>query len=128
MLELYVMRDQMRYGMMLFQLDQRLLARAMLARVLCLQGYAERAAEHARLAFKEAQASDGFTLCWVLQNGLYPVALMTGDIRAAEEALAIITVMTSQYSLMRRFGRSSEVVWKENCISSAVSLKRARRS
>ncbi len=36
----------------LFHFDQRLIARAQLARVLCLQGYAERAAEHARLAFK----------------------------------------------------------------------------
>jgi predicted ATPase/DNA-binding winged helix-turn-helix (wHTH) protein len=75
----------------LFQYDQHALARAMLAHVLCLQGYLDQAKEQARISFEEAGASDdGFSRCWVLQYAVCPIALMTGDIAVADHAVASV--------------------------------------
>jgi len=76
----------------LFHYDQHLVARSKLALVLCLLGYVDRASEETRLSFEEALASDaGFTLCWVLQDGQCPIALMTGDLAAAETAITAMS-------------------------------------
>ena len=57
----------------LFHYDQRALARARLARVLCLQGYVDQAKEQARISFEEAGPPiAGFTLCWVLHYAVVP--------------------------------------------------------
>jgi predicted ATPase/DNA-binding winged helix-turn-helix (wHTH) protein len=76
----------------LFQYDQRALARARLARVLCVQGYSDQAREQARISFEEAEAVDpGFTLCWVLHHAVCPIALLTGDIAIADRGVATMT-------------------------------------
>ena len=73
----------------LFHYDQRALARAMLAHVLCLQGYVDQAKEQARISFEEAGTSDdGFSRCWALQYAVCPIALMTGDMVVADHAVA----------------------------------------
>jgi hypothetical protein len=73
----------------LFHYDQHALARAVLAQVLCLQGYVDQAKEQARISFEEAGASDdGFSRCWALQYAVCPIALMTGDIAVADHAVA----------------------------------------
>jgi hypothetical protein len=73
----------------LFHYDQHALARAMLAHVLCLQGYVDQAKEQARISFEEAGTSDdGFSRCWALQYAVCPIALMTGDIVVADHAVA----------------------------------------
>ncbi len=89
-LELYVAPKNQRH-MILFQYDQRVLARAMLARSLWLQGFADQANDQARASLEEAQATDyGLTLCWVLHYAVCPVALMTGDLVAADRAVAML--------------------------------------
>ena len=76
----------------LFQYDQRVLARARLARVLCVQGYSDQAKEQARISLQEAEAADhGFTLCWVLHHAVCPIALLTGDIASADQGVATMT-------------------------------------
>ena len=73
----------------LFHYDQHALARAMLAHVLCLQGYVDQAKEQARISFEEAGTSDdGFSRCWALQYAVCPIALMTGDMVVADHAVA----------------------------------------
>jgi predicted ATPase/DNA-binding winged helix-turn-helix (wHTH) protein len=76
----------------LFHWDQRALARARLARVLCLQGYADQAKEQALISFEEAEAADpGFTLCWVLHHAVCPIALLTGDLAVADRGVATMS-------------------------------------
>jgi predicted ATPase/DNA-binding winged helix-turn-helix (wHTH) protein len=87
-LERYVAPKNRRHRI-LFHYDQHALARAILARVLCVQGYMDQAKEQARISVEEAQASDdGFSRCWVLQYAVCPIALMTGDIAVADHAVA----------------------------------------
>jgi predicted ATPase len=79
------------------QLDQRVLARATLARALLLQGYVDQAIGHAQGSLEEARASDyNFSICEALRLAVYHVALMTGDLMAAERAVAmLIDISTS---------------------------------
>jgi predicted ATPase len=73
----------------LFRRDPRVLSRARLARVLSLRGYLDRASAEARSSFDMAQSSGaGITVCWVVHDALCPIALMTGDLAAAEAAIA----------------------------------------
>ena len=73
----------------LFHYDQHALAQAMLAHVLCLQGYVDQAKEQARISFEEAGTSDDeFSRCWALQYAVCPIALMTGDMVVADSAVA----------------------------------------
>ena len=76
----------------LFRRDPRVLARVRLARVLSLRGYMDRAYAEARSSFEMAQSSGaGITVCWVLHDALCPIALMTGDLAAAEAAIMALT-------------------------------------
>jgi predicted ATPase/DNA-binding winged helix-turn-helix (wHTH) protein len=75
----------------LFHFDQRAMARANLARVLALQGHLDRAKQEAKLSLEEVHDADKVTICWVLQNGAFPVALMTGDLAAADESTATMS-------------------------------------
>jgi predicted ATPase/DNA-binding winged helix-turn-helix (wHTH) protein len=73
----------------LFRRDPRVLARVRLARVLSLRGYMDRAYAEARSSFETAQSSGaGITVCWATHDALCPIALMAGDLAAAEGALA----------------------------------------
>ena len=82
----------------LFHYDQRVLARSRLARVLCVQGYADQAKEQARISLEEARAADaGFTLCWVLHYAVCPIALMTGDIAVADQGVATINDLATRF-------------------------------
>ena len=95
-LERYVAPKNQR-DLILFQYDQRALARAMLARVLWLQGFVDQAKDQAQVSLEEAQATDhGLTHCWVLHYAVCPVSLMTGDLVAADRAVAkLIDLATS---------------------------------
>jgi predicted ATPase/DNA-binding winged helix-turn-helix (wHTH) protein len=89
-LELYVAPKDQRHTI-LFQYDQRALARAMLARVLWLRGFLDQANDQAQASLEEAQVTAyELTLCWVLHYAVCPVALMTGDLVAAERAVAML--------------------------------------
>jgi predicted ATPase/DNA-binding winged helix-turn-helix (wHTH) protein len=76
----------------LFQYDELLMARAKLARVRFLSGEIDDAFKEARLSFEQARPSHaGTTLCWVLQDGICPIALLTGDLETADEAVAAMS-------------------------------------
>jgi predicted ATPase/DNA-binding winged helix-turn-helix (wHTH) protein len=77
---------------MLFRRDPQVLARVRLARVLSLRGYMDRAYAEARSSFEMAQSSGaGITVCWVVHDALCPIALMTGNLAAAERAIAAMS-------------------------------------
>jgi tetratricopeptide (TPR) repeat protein len=76
----------------LFRRDPQVLARVKLARVLSLRGYLDRAYAEARSSFEAAQSSgSGVTVCWAAHEALCPIALMTGDVAAAEDAIAAMS-------------------------------------
>lgn len=73
------------------QSDDRAMARALFARVLCLQGFPDSAHREARASLDEVGGSDRqVTLCRVLFYGMGRIAPMTGDFAAAEEAVGMI--------------------------------------
>ena len=77
---------------LLFRRDPQVLARVRLARVLSLRGYMDRAYAEARSSFEMAQSSGaGITVCWVVHDALCPIALMRGDLAAAEAAIAAMS-------------------------------------
>jgi predicted ATPase len=64
------------------------MARAMLARALCLRGFAERAHREAQASVDEVRATDHpLSICRVLNFGMCRVAAMTGDFAAADHAI-----------------------------------------
>ena len=82
-----------------FLYDQRVLARAMLARTLWLQGFAEQAETTARASLTEALTTDNeLTLCFVLALAVCPIALMIGDHTAAERALTMLIDTATRHS------------------------------
>jgi tetratricopeptide (TPR) repeat protein len=80
----------------LFLHDQYLVARSKLALVRCLSGSLDRASKEARLSFEEALASGAGTLYWVLQDGQCRIALITGDLEAADTAVTAISDCTAK--------------------------------
>jgi predicted ATPase len=89
-LELYVAAKNQRHTIWT-RYDQRLMARAMLAPVLWLRGLVDQGVTQAQASLEEAHATDHkLTLCWVLHHAAYPVALMTGDLVAAGQAVAML--------------------------------------
>jgi len=90
MLKLYTAPSDQRHTLW-FQQDQRVVARLMLARVLCLQGFVDQAKHVAEASLKDAQAMDQIlTLRYVLGWAACPISLMTGDLAAAERSVAMM--------------------------------------
>jgi predicted ATPase len=91
-----------------FHCDQLVLTRAMLARVLCLLGFVDQASDQAQASLREAQAADNeLSVCESLRLAVYFVALMTGDLVVAEQALAMLIELatnrnTSVYKILGR--------------------------
>jgi len=73
----------------LHQTDDRPMARAMLARVLCLRGFVERAHDEARASVEEA-TERRLSFCYVLYFGLCRITFMTADLAAAEQAIELL--------------------------------------
>jgi predicted ATPase/DNA-binding winged helix-turn-helix (wHTH) protein len=64
-------------------------ARAMLARTLWMQGFAEQALDEARLSLNELQGTDHqLLLCRILYHGITRIATMTGDFATADREIA----------------------------------------
>jgi predicted ATPase/DNA-binding winged helix-turn-helix (wHTH) protein len=80
------------------QFDQRVLARAMLARTLWFQGYAEQAMDQARLSLDEAQRTNfPLSIGEALRVAVCDIALMTGDLETADQSITmLIEVVTSR--------------------------------
>ena len=73
------------------QFDQRVLARAMLARALWFQGYAEQAMDQARLSLEEAQRTNFLlSIGEALRVAVSDIALMTGDLETADQSITLL--------------------------------------
>ncbi len=113
----YVAPDDQRHTIW-FHYDQRLLARAMLARVLWLQGFLDQAELHAQASLADAQAMEHkASVCYVLGNSLYFTALMAGDLAAAQRSVATLSDMVARNSVgfWRGWGR---------CVEGVLRIKR----
>jgi predicted ATPase/DNA-binding winged helix-turn-helix (wHTH) protein len=74
----------------LHQGDDRVMARGMLARVLCLRGFADRAHDEAQASVGEA-TERRLSFCYALYYGLCRTTFMTGDLAGAEQAIALLS-------------------------------------
>jgi predicted ATPase/DNA-binding winged helix-turn-helix (wHTH) protein len=84
---------------MWFHYHQRVLARAMLARVLWLQGFADQAIDEARASLDEAKATDQrITICGVLRLAVCPIALATGDLTGAGHGVAAMSNLATSHN------------------------------
>jgi len=105
-LDLYTLRPE--GGSAWFLYDQHMLARILLARTLWLQGLVDQAKSVAQESITEAQTTDKkFALCYGLNVAVFPIALLTGDHVAAEQALAMLTDIATTHSFIQhtRHGR-----------------------
>ena len=83
-----------------YQFDQRVTARATLARILWLQGFPDRAVRSARQSVEAAQASeDILSLCNALVQAACPVALFVGDLASAERYVAMLLDHSARHGL-----------------------------
>jgi tetratricopeptide (TPR) repeat protein len=78
--------------------DHRAASRAGLAATLCLQGLVDQAVDESQASLREAMASRHLvSTCEVIRLAAFPIALMTWDFAAAEQAIELlIEVATSQ--------------------------------
>ena len=83
-----------------FQFDQRVTARAFQARILWLIGYPDRAATTMAATVEEAVSiGHVLSLCNTLGQGACPIALLTGDLDAAERFLNMLLDRTARHAL-----------------------------
>jgi predicted ATPase len=83
-----------------FQYDQRVMARATLAWILWLQGFPEQARRTAEHAVEEARAGGhALSLCYALAEAACPVALLVGDLAAADGFLATLLDRAARHAL-----------------------------
>ena len=74
-----------------FHFDQRMAARAILARILWEQGLSDQALRVAESSVKDAHAIDhALSLCISLAVAMCPIALATGDLEQADRAVAML--------------------------------------
>ena len=90
-----------------FLIDQRVAARALLARILWLQGFPDQASSTARLAVDEAEATGhALSLCHALAQAACPVATLNGDVEAAEGYTAVLLNHARELGLAGWIARS----------------------
>jgi predicted ATPase/DNA-binding winged helix-turn-helix (wHTH) protein len=107
---------------MWYLLDQRIVALAMLARVLCIRGRIDQARRIAQTSLGEAeQADDRLGICYALRNAVIPVRLMLGDYPSAEKS------MTKLEDVVRRNGMAFWLSWSQ-CLQGQLLIKRGEFS
>jgi predicted ATPase/DNA-binding winged helix-turn-helix (wHTH) protein len=78
-----------RHSAIYYDSNDHAAARAMLARALWMQGFAEQALNEAHLSLKELQGTDHqLQLCRILYHGICRIATMTGDVATADREIA----------------------------------------
>jgi predicted ATPase/DNA-binding winged helix-turn-helix (wHTH) protein len=78
-----------RRGVIYYNSNDHVVARAMLARTLWMQGFTEQALNEARLSLKDLQGTDHpLLLCRALYFGICRIATMTGDFATADREIA----------------------------------------
>lgn len=82
---------------MWFLLNQSVLAKAMLARVLLLQGRIAQSRSLAAECLEEAQREkDKLAIAYALRNAVCPIALMTHDLAAADQAISSLLELVTR--------------------------------
>jgi predicted ATPase/DNA-binding winged helix-turn-helix (wHTH) protein len=101
-----------------FRVDQSIVARATLARILWLQGFPDQAIRISKTAVDDAQAYEhAMSTCYVLVEAAIPLSLMTGDLDAAEGLLAMLRDQLSRHGF---------VIWEAcaRCFQEALLIRR----
>jgi hypothetical protein len=103
-----------------FQLDQRETARALLARVLWLQGFPDQAMRTVESSVEDARAANHVTsLCQTLAVAACPIAMLVGDLAGVEHYAGMLLDHSTRYAL---------VVWHAFgvCHQGALAIKRGK--
>ena len=103
-----------------FLFDQHATALVILARVLWLQGFPDRAVGTAQASAEEARSLNHATsLCYALADAACPIALLTGDLVMAERMVSMLLNHSARHALdiWHAFGR---------CFEGALLVKRGR--
>jgi predicted ATPase len=113
-----------------FQTDQRVLMTVFLARVLWLQGFPDQATRAAHSSVEDARAANHtISLCQVLAHAACPLALLTGDLAAAEHYVTMLLDHSTRHALAhwRACGRSFHgvLVIKRGDVITGLRLLRA---
>jgi predicted ATPase/DNA-binding winged helix-turn-helix (wHTH) protein len=83
-----------------FRFDEPVAARALLGQVLWLQGFPDQATRVVEAGIQEVLTSGhAISLCDLLARGACPVALLAGDLAAAQRATAMLLDHAEQHSL-----------------------------
>ena len=86
--------------LVLFQFDQRVVARLGLVRILWLQGFPDQARRTAQSTVDDARAlNHAVSLCLALNKAACPIALFTGDLAAAEGYAAMLLDSSAAHAL-----------------------------
>jgi predicted ATPase/DNA-binding winged helix-turn-helix (wHTH) protein len=102
----------------LFQFDQRVTARAYLARVLWLQGFPDQAMRTAESSIEDARAANHVTsLCHALALAACPIALLVGDLAGVEHYAGMLLEHSTRHAL---------AIWHDFglCHQGALAIKR----
>jgi predicted ATPase len=113
-----------------FQFDQIVTARITLARVLWLQGYADRALRVIEDNIAEATAlNHTLSICNALAQSACPVALLAGDFERADRYLRLLIDLTASEGLViwRTYSAcfSGELLWRRGEQEDGLRLLRA---
>ena len=104
----YVTPDQTSH-IIRFQIDQRVVMSVFLARVLWLQGFPDQATRAAHSSVKDARAANHIiSVCVALAHAACPLALLTGDLAAAEHYGTMLLDHSTRHALAhwRAYDRS----------------------
>lgn len=83
-----------------FGLDQRVNALTHLSRLLWVQGFPDQASRTAQAAVTEAEIVDhANSLCLALADGAVPIAILTGELPAAEQYVAVLIDLAEKHGL-----------------------------
>jgi len=83
-----------------FALDQQVMARTILTRILWLQGFPDQAMRAAETSIADARAANhANSLCYALSQGACPIALLVGDLVAAEDWLKVLLDQATRRAL-----------------------------
>jgi predicted ATPase/DNA-binding winged helix-turn-helix (wHTH) protein len=92
--------DQRSHEAIRFQLDQRVVGRIYLARILWLQGFPDEAMRTAKDAVNEArEINHVVSLCYALAAGACPITLWVEDLAAAETYITMLVDQSTRYAL-----------------------------
>ena len=99
MLSRYVTPEHRSY-IVRFQFDQKVLAYAFLARILWLQGFPEQAVRTAQTSVERARAiKHPLSMCIALTDAACPIALLIGDLTAAESNMVMLFDLSARRGL-----------------------------